>query len=60
MPTPPLPERLLDHQRLAESDVVHVRHFELTASSAINDKKMNMTRIERDRHRRHNRAVGGD
>jgi FtsP/CotA-like multicopper oxidase with cupredoxin domain len=39
MPTPPLPERLLDHQRLAESDAVHVRHFELTAPARSTAKR---------------------
>jgi blue copper oxidase len=46
MPAPPLPDRLVDHERLAEADAIHVRRFELNGSSRINDKKMNMTRID--------------
>jgi blue copper oxidase len=45
-PAPPLPDRLVHHERLAETDAVRVRRFELNGSSRINDKKMNMTRID--------------
>jgi FtsP/CotA-like multicopper oxidase with cupredoxin domain len=60
MPTPSLPDRLVDHERLTEADAVNTRRFELTGSSRINGKRMDMSRIDQTGHRRHNRAVGGD
>lgn len=45
-PSPPVPNRLAEHERLAEADAVTTRRFELNGAGAINGKPMDMGRID--------------
>jgi blue copper oxidase len=45
-PSPPVPDRLADHQQLDQADVVRTRRFELNGSSRINGLRMDLGRID--------------
>jgi blue copper oxidase len=43
--SPPVPDRLADHQQLDHADVARTRRFELNGSSRINNLRMDLGRI---------------
>jgi blue copper oxidase len=45
-PSPPVPDRLADHQQLDHADVATTRRFELNGSSRINNLRMDLSRID--------------
>jgi FtsP/CotA-like multicopper oxidase with cupredoxin domain len=45
-PSPPVPDRLADHQHLDQADAVRTRRFELNGSSRINNLRMDLGRID--------------
>jgi blue copper oxidase len=45
-PSPPVPDRLVRHQRLGEAEAVTTRRLELNGSSRINDRRMDLGRID--------------
>jgi FtsP/CotA-like multicopper oxidase with cupredoxin domain len=45
-PSPPVPDRLVDHQPLGDAEVVTTRRLELNGSSRINGLRMDLGRID--------------